>query len=149
MHPLVALPSTRHAHSATTLLVHVVWSTHRRAPWLDISFDPRLAELLARLAKRVGTETLAIGNAADHVHVVARHPPSVAVSDVVQKLKGASAHAMRAAVPHATGHLWQAGYWAESVGPFELPAVVAYVRDQRAHHDGHREASEPWESQVP
>src|SRR5215218_8479507 len=115
MHPLVALPSTRHAHSATTLLVHVVWSTHRRAPWLDISFDPRLAELLARLAKRVGTETHAIG----------------------------------AAVPHATGHLWQAGYWAESVGPFELPAVVAYVRDQRAHHDGHREASEPWESQVP
>src|SRR5215218_7525673 len=57
MHPLVALPSTRHAHSATTLLVHVVWSTHRCAPWLDISFDPRLAELLARLAKRVGTET--------------------------------------------------------------------------------------------
>src|SRR5215218_7525672 len=71
-------------------------------------------------------------NAADHVHVVARHPPSVAVSDVVQKLKGASAHAMRAAVPHATGHLWQAGYWAESVGPFELPAVVASRACERA-----------------
>ena len=72
----------------------------------------------------------------------------VAVSDVVQRLKGASAHAMRAAVPQAFGRLWQTGYWAESVGPFELAAVVAYVRDQRRHHDG-SELSERWEAGVP
>ena len=60
----VVLPAARHAHTATTLLVHLVWSTHRRAPWLDISFDQRLAELLGRLAKRVGAEALAVGNAA-------------------------------------------------------------------------------------
>ena len=141
----VVLPAARHAHSATSLLVHLVWSTHRRAPWLDISFDQRLAELLGRLAKRVGAEALAIGNAADHVHAVVRHPPSVALSDVVQRLKGASARAMHAAVPHAAGSLWQAGYWAESVGPFELPAVLAYVRDQRGHHDRYQHESEPWE----
>ena len=148
MHPGVVLPATRHAHSATTLLVHVVWSTHRRAPWLDISFDARLAVLLERLAMRVGARALAIGNAADHVHVVARHPPNVAVSDVVKRLKGASARAMQAAVPEAVGQLWQVGYWAESVGPLELPAIVAYVREQRAHHDGHRDVSEPWASAL-
>jgi putative transposase len=147
MHP-VAAPATRHAHSATTLLVHVVWSTHRRRPWLDISFDRRLGELLATLANRIGSAALAVGNADDHVHVVVRHPPSVALSDVVQKLKGASARAIRAAVPLAAGHLWQAGYWAESVGPFELPAVVAYVRDQRLHHDRHAGVSEPWATQA-
>jgi putative transposase len=149
MHPRVVLPPTRHAHSATTLVVHVVWSTHRRARWLDVSFDQRLAELLAQLAKRVDAEALAVGNAADHVHAVVRHPPSVAVSDVVQRLKGASARALHAAVPHAAGRLWQAGYWAQSVGPLELPAVVAYVRDQRSHHDRHWEASEPWEAWTP
>jgi putative transposase len=147
MHPRVVLPATRHAHSATTLLVHVVWATHRRAPWLDISFDKRLADLLAQLAKRVGAQAIAVGNATDHVHTVVRHPPSVALSDVVQRLKGASARAMHAAVPHAAGSLWQTGYWAESVGPLELPDVVAYVRDQRAHHDGHRADGEPWEVQ--
>ena len=129
--------------------VHVVWSTHRRAPWLDVSFDQRLAELLARLSRRVGTEALAVGNAADQVHAVVRHPPSVALSDVVQRLKGASARAMHAAIPHAVGHLWQVGYWAESVSPIQLPAVVVYVHDQRSHHDLHREPTEPWEAWVP
>jgi REP element-mobilizing transposase RayT len=148
MPPPLAVAATRHAHSATTLLVHVVWSTHRRAPWLDVSFDHRLAELVAHLATRVGARALAVGNGIDHVHVVARHPPTVAVSDVVQRLKGASARAMRAAVPHAAGHLWQAGYWAESLGPFELPTVVAYVRGQRAHHARQREVGEPWESAL-
>jgi putative transposase len=149
MHIPVAPPATRHAHSTTALFVHVVWSTHRRAPWLDLSFDQRLAELLGQLSRRVGAEALAVGNAADHVHAVVRHPPSVALSDVMQRLKGASARAMHAAVPHAAGHLWQVGYWAESVSPIAVPTVVAYVRDQRSHHDLHREPTEPWEAWAP
>jgi REP element-mobilizing transposase RayT len=136
---------TRRAHTATALLVHVVWSTHRRAPWLDPSFDQRLAVLRSLLARRVDAEVVAVGNAADHVHVLVRHPPSVAVSELVQRLKGASAHAMSSVVPCAAGHVWQTGYWAESVGPLELPKVAAYVREQRAHHDRDRDRTEPWE----
>ena len=139
-------PTSLHAHCATTLLAHVVWSTHRRAAWLEVSIDRGLASWLGQLAKRLGAEAIAVGNAADHVHVVVRHPPSAPLSYVVQRLKGGSAHAMRAVATHAGSHVWQVGYWAESVSPRELPAITEYVRNQRTHHDRHPAASEAWES---
>jgi REP element-mobilizing transposase RayT len=146
MQQQLAPAARRHAHSSTTLLVHVVWSTHRRAPWIDRSYDRRLGELLETLAKRIACEAIAVGNATDHVHVLVGHPPSVAVSDIVHRLKGASARSIHAALPQAAGHVWQVGYWAESIGPSELPGVTRYVRDQRVHHDGRGAATEPWEA---
>ena len=123
------------AHSATTLLVHVVWATHRRAPWLDPSLDRRLADLLEIAARRVECTLLAAGNAADHVHVLVRHPPSVAIATLVQRLKGTSARSLSAALGHEAGHVWQVGYWAQTVSPSDFHAVAAYVANQRDHHD--------------
>jgi putative transposase len=120
MHPPLVSP-TRHAHSATTLLVHVVWSTHGRA------------------------RSLAVGNAADHVHTLVRHPPTLAVAELAQRLKGASARALLPALQRRGDHLWQAGYWAETVAPHDLRAVVAYIRDQRTHHEL-ADLREPWET---
>jgi REP element-mobilizing transposase RayT len=133
------------AHSATTLLVHVVWATHRRAPWLDPSLDRRLADLLEIAARRVECTQLAAGNAADHVHVLVRHPPSVAIATLVQRLKGTSARSLSAALGREAGHVWQVGYWAQTVSPSEFRAVAAYVANQRAHHDEPHAAREPWE----
>lgn len=144
--PLVS--PTRYAHSVATLLVHLVWSTHRRARWLDRSLDSRLAVLLETVAARVGCTLLAVGNAADHVHTIVRNPPTLGVADLVHRLKGASAHALRGALPSVHDHVWQAGYWAETVGPHDLPALASYVRAQRAHHDGGA-LREPWEASWP
>jgi REP-associated tyrosine transposase len=144
MHPPLVSP-TRHAHSATTLLVHVVWSTHGRARSLDPSFDPRLALVLETTARRVGCALLAVGNAADHVHTLVRHPPTLAVAELAQRLKGASARALLPALQRRGDHLWQAGYWAETVAPHDLRAVVAYIRDQRTHHEL-ADLREPWET---
>ena len=46
-------PTSLYAHCATTLLAHVVWSTHRRAAWLEVSIDRGLASWLGQLAKRL------------------------------------------------------------------------------------------------
>jgi putative transposase len=124
----------------------VVWATHRRAPWLEPALDRRLADLLESAARRAeGTVLLAAGNAADHVHVLVRHPPRVAIATLVRRLKGSSARSLAASVGRETGHIWQAGYWAQTVGPSEFRAVAAYVANQRAHHDGLPVPREPWE----
>jgi len=133
------------AHSATTLVVHIVWATHRRAPWLDRSVDRRLADLLEIAARRVECALLAAGNAQDHVHVLVRHPPSLAVAPLVQRLKGTSSRSLSAALGREAGRMWQVGYWAQTVSPTELRGVAAYVTNQRAHHDDLHASSEPWE----
>jgi putative transposase len=130
------------AHSVTSLFVHVVWATRHRSAALAPSLDAWLAALLERKARAIDCELLAAGNAADHVHVVVRHPPAVSVATLAQNLKGASSRAI--GLDLQTDRVWQVGYWAESVGSRELAPIIRYVRDQRAHHALHSDP-EPWE----
>ena len=97
--------------------------------------DARLASLLRKAAIDVGCEPIAIGNAANHVHVVARIAPTIALADFVQRLKGRSSY--------VTGWTWQAGYFAESISFADLDALSAYVERQRDHHDDSHPA-ETW-----
>jgi putative transposase len=87
-------------------------------------------DIRARLLKQ-RTELLAIGNAADHVHVVLSLHPSMPIAEVVRTIKGGSSHFLnRADRPFA----WQNGYWARSMDGDSLARVCDYVRDQRARH---------------
>jgi putative transposase len=140
----VAPSVTRHAHASTRLFVHLVWSTRRRVPWLDPRLDEWLAGLLERKAKRLECDLLGVGNAADHVHAVVRYPPRVAVAEIAQRLKGASSFELNRELGFE-GPVWQIGYWAESVAPTDLEALVRYVRTQRLRH-GERPTAEPWEA---
>jgi putative transposase len=134
-----------HAHATTVLVVHVVWSTRNRVPWLEPSFDAWLAALLERKARALDCRLVAAGNAADHVHALVCYPPRVAVAQIAHRLKGASSRAIHLALPQTQGLVWQVGYWAESVTPTALEPLVAYVRRQRASH-GDNTLAEAWEA---
>jgi putative transposase len=133
------------SHSVSILLVHVVWSTGDRAPLLEAAIDGPLARALGRTAQELTCQVLAVGNAVDHVHVVVKHPPAIAVSELVRHLKGASSHQIAAAGWVEPGIRWQVGYWAESVGTSQLAPLLRYVAMQRAHHT-QLSAREPWET---
>jgi REP element-mobilizing transposase RayT len=134
-----------HAHATTVLVVHLVWSTRNRVPWLQLRFDAWLAALLERKARALDCRLVAAGNAADHVHVLVCHPPRISVAQIAHRLKGASSRAIHLALPQTQGLVWQVGYWAESVTPIALEPLVAYVQRQRVHHSDDALA-EPWEA---
>jgi putative transposase len=147
MAPLVPLVPW-HAHATTVLVVHLIWSTRHRAPWLEPRFDAWLATLLERKARALDCRLLAAGNADDHVHALVCHPPRISVAQIAHRLKGASSRALHLMLPETQGLVWQIGYWAESVTPVALEPLVAYVRGQRAHHGLHAGA-ESWETNRP
>jgi len=113
---------------------------------LTPSSDAWLATFLERKARAIDCELLAAGNAADHVHVAVRLAPRVSIASLAHHLKGASSRAI--GLQYRTERLWQAGYWAESFAHRDLPPLLRYIRDQRAHHAEHTEA-EPWEASAP
>jgi putative transposase len=136
----------RHSHSL--LVAHIVWATSQRCPVLGPKADAWLGRLLRQKADEAGCILVACGNGADHVHALVRYPSTVCVATVVQRLKGASSHAWNAAVsvrPDRPRLSWQAGYWAESVSPKDLPTAIGYVEGQRQHH-GEPRAPEAWEA---
>ena len=121
------------AHCDTLLLVHVIWATSNRAATLMPTFDGWFAELAAEACRRIECDLVAVGNGRDHVHVVVRLSPSVALADVVRRLKGGSSHAWNAR-EQGRALRWQTGYWARSIEQEGLAPLTAYVRDQRGRH---------------
>jgi REP element-mobilizing transposase RayT len=116
--------------SVTRLVVHLVWATAHRSPCLSEAVDADLASLVASVSQRIGCRALGVGNASDHVHVIAVHPPTLSVSELARRLKGATSRVLAFRLPQ--GFAWQQGYFAESLG--DPSAAIAYVRDQRRHH---------------
>ena len=80
----------------------------------------------------------------DHVHLLVGYPPKVALSSLVNSLKGVSARRLRAAhLPEVDRKLWGPHFWspsycAVSCGGAPLAIVKRYVEQQRG-----REASSP------
>jgi len=83
-----------------------------------------------------------------HVHVLARLHPTVPISTLVKRLKGASsAVAAKERIGDQGPLYWAKGYSVESVSGKALEAVRAYLRRQPTNHPD--EAIPGWEGDAP
>ena len=136
------LPWLRQGHGATRVVIHMVWSTERRYPWLEEPVDARLEKLIRDKCRERGCRALAVGNADDHVHVLVILAATLSVASLAHRLKGFTSRIL--AMQLGKEFAWQAGYYAESVTNFG--AAIAYVLGQRCHHRLDSRP-EPWEIQ--
>ena len=124
------------------LYCHLVWATKNREPLIGAEMEDRLYGYIVRKAADLGVYVYAINGWSDHLHLVIAIPPKHAVADVVKRLKGASSHH----VNHCGGleyeFAWQRGYGALSLGEGQRPKAVAYVQEQKAHHQ--RQTANAW-----
>ncbi len=111
---------------------HLVWATHQRTPVLSDDLHQRFARLANDACQELGVLVLAVGGIEDHVHMVVSVPPRHAVSTVVQKIKGTTSRSF-GADPDWTG--WQGEYGVLTIGDRSVADAIAYVANQRAHHD--------------
>jgi putative transposase len=73
----------------------------------------------------------------DHVHLLVEYPPKMAVSALVNSLKGVSARRLRSeftgrvnrAIMH--GHFWSPSYFAASCSGAPLSVIRQYIEQQR------------------
>jgi len=121
-------------HTFTSILVHCVWATKDREPYLTSDLRGRLWPYLSGIARENKMKALAIGGASDHVHLLISIPPTLAVSKAVQLLKGNSSKWIHETFPKLRAFEWQEGYGAFSIGISALDATIAYVRNQTEHH---------------
>ena|ERR1700685_792077 len=115
---------TRHLnHSTYKLQYHIVWGTKYRRKWLKPYVKAVLKESLYATCKKYPTLFIQTVNTdEDHVHVQMEIPPSVAISDAVQKLKGASSLVIRKRFKFIhdmyleKDGIWSVGYFVSSIG---------------------------------
>jgi putative transposase len=78
----------------------------------------------------------------DHMHLMVSIPPHIAISKLVQKMKGKSAYKLLGEFPKLKkqywgGHLWARGYFCRSSGNVTDEIIKQYIANQA--HDSDEE----------
>ncbi len=121
--------------SLSNVLVHIVFSTKDRSPFLQ---DKEIRKLmhaeLGATSKSLNCPSIAVGGVADHIHLLARQSRTICLSDWVKELKRVTSIWIKGQSPQLEAFTWQAGYGAFSVCQSQLDRVIKYIEDQEVRH---------------
>jgi putative transposase len=120
--------------SLSNILIHLVWSTKDRHPWLTPGIREETHAFLAGAVRRLDCEAYRVGGVADHVHIALRLSRTLSVADVVKDVKTASSKWLKEQHPRFAEFYWQLGYGAFSIGMSQKNALLHYVDHQEEHH---------------
>ena len=128
LHP-IAMPQ-----SLSLVIVHVIFSTKERRPFLGPVTRPKLHAYLATVARNAGCEAYRVGGVADHVHLAIRLSRTITIANLVETLKTSSSKWVKTEEPNLAAFSWQHGYGCFSVGPADSDSLRAYIDTQEEHH---------------
>jgi REP element-mobilizing transposase RayT len=120
--------------SLAHVLLHVVFSTKDREPFITAPVRAALHAYLAVVARNTGCECHRVGGMSDHVHLALALPRTLTIADLVETLKTSSSKWIKTQSPRLISFAWQRGYGAFSVSPVDRDAVCAYIDNQEEHH---------------
>jgi len=119
--------------------VHLVFVTKYRRNVLDRDAIDELRGIFTKVCLDFGAELVEFDGEDDHVHLLVEHPPKVAVSNLVNSLKGVSSRLLRKERPdiqkrYWKGALWSPSYFAATCGGAPISIVRQYIEQQQIPH---------------
>jgi len=118
----------------TKLNYHIVFATKNRLKSIRTDFRERLYEYIGGIIRAQKGSLIEIGGVADYIHILARIPPTIALSDSVRDLKASSSKWIHESDVAGRDFAWQKGFGAFTVSYSLVDSVVEYVRNQEEHH---------------
>ena len=118
----------------TQLYLHLTWSTWDRLPLITKIIQSRLYASIANKCRQLKCEPLAIGGMEDHVHLLVRLHPTVAIATLVKEVKGTSSHLVTHELTPDEFFKWQGGYGAFTIRKDDVPRLKDYIENQELHH---------------
>ncbi|ASX03551.1 IS200/IS605 family transposase [Mycobacterium intracellulare] len=126
----------RARHSVSLLHAHLVFVTkYRRSVFTDAMLT-YCETTMRTVCAELDVELVEFNGEADHVHLLVAYPPTLAISTLVQRLKGRTAYEVRREFTGACvrarmrGHLWSPSYFAVSCGGAPLSIIKQYIDGQ-------------------
>ena len=114
--------------------LHLVWTTWDRLPLITPEMEPELFRHFGATLHSLKCRPLAINGMSEHVHVFLAMSSTVAIANLVQKLKGSSSHFVNDQLHPSYKFKWAGYYGAFSVSRWDVQRIVTYIQNQKQHH---------------
>lgn len=118
-----------------TIINHIVWITKYRKKILIDDIAPRLRDVVRQICSEEKIDILKGAIGPDHVHILLAIPPYIAVSRIVQHLKGESSQKLQMEFPRLGKvfwgqHMWRIGYFCVTTGTVTEETIKRYIAEQ-------------------
>ena len=120
--------------SLSSILIHLIFSTKNREPFLTPEIDSELYPYLASIFKAMKSPALIINGTSDHLHTLFSLSRVVTIADLVEEVKTESSKWIKTKGREFRSFHWQSGYGAFSVSQSNAAQVVKYIKQQKEHH---------------
>ena len=119
--------------SLSSILIHLIFSTKNREPFLTPEIDAELYPYMATILKAMKSPALII-NGTDHIHALLSLSRVVTIAALVEEVKTESSKWIKTKGREFRNFYWQSGYGAFSISQSQVPTVKRYIGRQKEHH---------------
>lgn len=126
-------------HCVFKIHIHLVFiAKYRKCVFTQEALDC-LRQIFAKVCQDFEAELQEFNGEGDHVHLLVEYPPKVAVSKLVNSLKGVSSRRLRQERPEMKtmywkNMLWSPSYFAGSCGGAPIEILRQYIEQQKTPH---------------
>jgi putative transposase len=123
-------------HAVFNLHVHLVFVTKYRRKVFDSVILEDLMHIFSKCCSDCEAELVEFDGEEDHVHLLVRYPQKIAISNLVNRLKGTSGRLIRSrSYPSIRRKLWGTSLWspsyfAGSCGGAPISIIRQYIEQQ-------------------
>jgi REP element-mobilizing transposase RayT len=122
------------SQSLSNVLLHVIFSTKERYPFIREEQEQELFAYLATACRSMKCPALKVGGYDDHVHILCKLARTVKIADLLEAIKADSSKWMKTRGELLADFSWQNGYGAFSIAQSQVPTVKRYIDRQRQRH---------------
>ncbi|MDR3377593.1 MAG: IS200/IS605 family transposase [Verrucomicrobiae bacterium] len=121
--------------SLAKILVHSVFSTKDRRPWLrDQNLGEELHRYLGGILSHLDCQPIVVGGVEDHVHMLCALSRTCQAAEMIKEVKRGSSLWLKTKSADLHDFAWQNGYGIFSIGFSQIKAVQGYIARQVEHH---------------
>lgn len=127
-------------HVVYLLHAHVIFVTKYRGKVFDSEILNKMQELMQRICDDHEVVLKEFNGESDHVHLLIEYPPKLALSKLVNALKGTTSRELKRYFPELNqvawrkNALWSPSYFVGSVGGAPLEVLRQYIEQQNRPH---------------
>ena len=123
-----------YGHTYSNNLYHVIYSVKNKMGLIDDYWQKEIHSYTCGIIHAEDCKVVTIGGVKDHVHILVKIKPSIAVSDLLRKVKANSSKWVKEKYSPVNGFQWQTGYSCFTVSESIAAKVSSYILNQESHH---------------